>query len=116
MSERGSFFKLELSARAYTVARPEERSLADNVGLLTNALRSGTSLMVLEMELSSDWTLVRVCGDFERAAENTALEYLLAMVEAARRPRPTEAVAEGSDDNNMVRASVVILSATADVD
>ena len=46
--------------------------------------------MVELTALSSDWTLLRVCGDFERAAENAALEYLRAIELAARRPKPAE--------------------------
>ena len=34
------------------------------------------------------WTLVRAGGDLERAAPKTAFEYLEAIAEAARRPKP----------------------------
>lgn len=66
-------------------------------------LISGFALIALETLESSVWTLVRVWGDLERAAPKTAFEYLEAMAEAARRPKPGVLEAERAvEASNMV--------------
>ena len=59
-------------------------------------------MMVVEMALSSFWTLSRSEADFLRAALKTAWEYLRAMVLAARRPMPAGAAAVRRDVRNIV--------------
>lgn len=68
--------------------RPALRSLAERVGLWMKVLRSLSPAMVDDTAASSAWTLLRTWGDFASAALYTALEYLRAMAEAARWPRP----------------------------
>ena len=71
------------------------------MGFVTNAVISGVSLIEVEMALSSVCTLFKTCGDLARAAEKTALEYLRAMVEAARRPMAADASDEEAATRNM---------------
>ena len=97
-----SFFAPVPSARATRVGIPAVRSFDDKVGFVTKALSSGVDFIEDEIALSSACTLLSVWGDFARAAEKTALEYLRAMELAARRPRPAEEIAERAEDRSIV--------------
>jgi hypothetical protein len=54
----------------------------------------GVFFIEVKTVFNSDWTLLRTCGDLAKAAEYAALEYLRAILDAARRPRPCEMAAE----------------------
>lgn len=87
MSERGSFFGPEPSSFAKREEMPFVRSWRERVGLWIKAATSGVDFMADWTALRSAVTLERVCGDLADAAPKRALEYLVAMVEAAREER-----------------------------
>ena len=83
-SERGVFFAPVPSVVTKRPCKPAARSLAEIVGFVMNAVRSGVFLIVVEIVLSSPATFVSVWGDCASDAPYAAWAYLRAIDDAER--------------------------------